>query len=251
MHRFFIPPEWFSGNEVIFKDPVSHQINRVLRIRSGQHVIVLDNRGGEFEVELIENGPSSKGKIIEKRDIPVEPGCKISLYLALTQREKFEWMLQKCTEVGAGIFIPIITSRSLVNSAQNKGKIGQGQKQERWEHIVQEAAEQSGRGLIPQVRLPTSYEDALLAARSENDLVLIPYEGEAQLRLADAIQGNASKHKLFSIALFIGPEGGFSDEEVKQARAGGGLTVTLGRRILRMETAAVVATAITLDTLGE
>ncbi len=251
MHRFFIPPAWISKNEVEISHPVAHQIDRVLRLRAGQHVIVLDNQGSEFEVELFEVGPLARGKIIDQRAAAGEPGCKLSLYLGLTQREKFEWMLQKCTEVGACIFVPMTTSRTLV-SAGHPGEIDhRGRKQERWERIVQEAAEQSGRGLIPQIRPAAGFREALLAARSENDLVLIPFEGERTHRISDVIQENFGRRKITSIALFIGPEGGFTDEEIREGVENGGLAVTLGRRILRMETAAVVAAAIALNSLGE
>jgi 16S rRNA (uracil1498-N3)-methyltransferase len=171
-----------------------------------------------------------------------EPAARITLYLALTQREKFEWMLQKCTEVGAAAFVPVISSRSLVQERGDAAK-----KLERWGRIVREAAEQSQRGIVPEVRAPVKFEAALQDGSSYH-LRLIPWEGEQATGLRQALAGlqNISSPTL---AVFIGPEGGFSVEEIEAARGAGFQPVTLGRRILRMETAAVVAAALILHEL--
>jgi 16S rRNA (uracil1498-N3)-methyltransferase len=244
MHRFFLTPELFSQPEIVFPPDAARQIRSVLRLRVGQRVIVLDNRGSEYEVDLVQVGPDVRGAVIEKRAAIGEPAHRVALYLGLTQREKFEWMLQKCTEVGAAAFIPVITSRALVQDPRDTEK-----KLERWQRILQEAAEQSGRGLIPELRPVLRFEQAVRQARQSSRLALIPWEGETNLTLRACLTEGLPPTA--HLSLFIGPEGGFSEEEIAVARLEGLRPITLGRRILRMETAAVVATALLLHDLDE
>jgi 16S rRNA (uracil1498-N3)-methyltransferase len=183
-----------------------------------------------------------RGQIIAQQPALGEPRVELSMYLCLTQREKFEWMLQKCTEVGAGSFIPVISSRSLVQSAAETEH-----KRERWERILQEAAEQCGRGKIPQLQAALSYPQACEAAQHSGARCILPWEEERSCSLQQALGGERPSR----VALLIGPEGGFSEEEAAMAVQAGFQLATLGRRILRAETAAVVAAALTLYELGE
>jgi len=244
MHRFFIPPEAIHDGEVHFPPETAHQMQRVLRLRAGQRVVVLDNTGNEFEVELtLLAGDICQGKVVAAHPVPAEPGVEITLYLCLTQREKFEWMLQKCTEVGASVFIPVISQRSLV---QHESEVRQ--KLPRWAKIVQEAAEQSGRGKIPQVLPVVRLAKVFAAGVGEYDAALIPWEKEDATSLRHTLSAY-SQNPPRRVAVLIGPEGGFADEEVQAARAAGWQSVTLGKRIFRMETAAVVATALVIHEL--
>jgi 16S rRNA (uracil1498-N3)-methyltransferase len=227
---------------VLFPPETSHQISAVLHLKIGQDVVLLDNTGREFQVELMEIGNKVVlGKIVESRPSIAEPAAQVVLYLSLTQREKFEWALQKCTEVGAAGFVPVITRRSLVQTmveARNKF--------ERWGKILQEAAEQSGRGLVPTLYEPLRFGQALAHARQNAEITLIPWENEHTVTLGAALsQAGDAPH----IAVFIGPEGGYSSEEVTLACQTGAKPVTLGRRILRMETAAIVTAALILNYL--
>jgi len=175
----------------------------------------------------------------------MEPGTHLTLYLCLTQREKFEWMLQKCTEVGASRFVPVVSARSLVQEGRDAEK-----KHLRWQRIVQEAAEQSGRGLLPTVAEPLKYSSALQDAHASHQVSLFMWEGEKQVMLRDVLQTQALSNPA-RIAILIGPEGGFTLEEVEMARAAGLLPVSLGKRILRMETAALVAASLVLYLMGD
>ena len=248
MHRFFISPSCIERNAVYFPMEVSRQIATVLHLKAGQKVIALDNSGSEYEVELEIVAPrTTEGRVLASRPAQSEPRTRLELYLGLTQREKFEWMLQKCTEVGAAGFTPLITSRSLVQSAEEAHS-----KQERWQRILQEAAEQSGRGVLPLLRPALRWEEALAQLRVRGLPGLVAWEGETALRIPQALaqirQAGASS---LPLGVFIGPEGGLSEAEVALARDSGVLPVTLGRRVLRMETAAVVAAAIILHELGD
>jgi len=178
-------------------------------------------------------------RVIEKRRAD-EPRVRLLMLLCLTQREKFEWMLQKCTEIGAAGFLPVISQRSLV-----QGKTDTLAKYERWQMILKEAAEQSGRGMIPQLLPPANLKEAVMSMRDEYPLRLIPWEDEKQ----NGIKAALCQVKPVKVALLIGPEGGFSAEEVQMATEAGFIRVTLGRRILRMETAALVSAALIFQEL--
>ncbi len=245
-HRFFLPLTSFNGDLIRFGKEVTHQIRDVLRLDVGQPVIALDNFGHEFWVTLLQvDVEGVVGRIDDTRVANGEPAYWLALFLGLTQREKFEWMLQKCTEVGASSFIPVVTERSLV---QDEGSVIK--KHERWNRILREAAEQSGRGRIPELQSPLHFQKAMREACKENDTVLFLWEGEHGRNMRQALnkltQPGAKTQRL---ACFIGPEGGFSSSEVDLAVKSGALPVTLGPRILRMETAAVVATALLLAEL--
>ncbi len=248
MHRFFVPPSCIEKAAVYFPMEISRQISTVLHLRAGQRVIALDNAGNEYELELEIVAPrSTEARILASRPAQGEPRACLSLYLGLTQREKFEWMLQKCCEVGASEFIPVISSRGLVQSPDEGNA-----RRERWQRILQEAAEQSARGRIPSLAAPLRWEEALRDVQTRALPGLIAWEGEKTVSLAEAVQAaGLAQSPAPRLALFIGPEGGYSETEVEQARAAGLAPVSLGRRILRMETAAVVATALALHELND
>ncbi len=236
MNRFFLPPEAIQSGRVVFPGEVSHQIARVLRLKPGDVVAVLDNRGGEYRVELDRvMAESAQGLIRERRDAEGEPPLRLTLYLCMTQREKFEWALQKCTEIGVAAFSPVVSSRSLVQDPAGAEK-----KLERWRRIVCEAAEQSGRGRIPEITAPLTLGEALKQGSADNQAALLAWEDERENRLGTILEGIENLERL---ALLIGPEGGLSQAEVQNALDLGWQSFSLGRRILRMETAAIVASA--------
>jgi 16S rRNA (uracil1498-N3)-methyltransferase len=243
MHRFFLPTTSIQSGQVTFTEAVSRQMAQVLRLKADAMVIVLDGTGNEYQVRLTSvDTHSSEGWIESTSTCLSEPKTQVTLYLCLTQREKFEWILQKCTEVGVTVFVPVISSRSLIQDPREVEN-----KFERWQRILQEAAEQSHRGRVPVLEKPLNYSAAVKQASSSNACCLIPWEEETSLSLRDAMKS----HNSDQVVLLIGPEGGFSKEEVDLACQHGFSSVTLGKRILRMETAAVVASALVLYERGE
>lgn len=236
MHRFFVPAEILALTEAALPPEISRQTAAVLRLREGEHIVLLDNLGSEFEAELTQVNP--KGchfRIINRHAASGEPPVSVTLYLALTQREKFEWALQKCTEVGVTGFVPLITSRSLVQDVPESAA-----KHDRWRKIIQEAAEQCGRGRLPDLLPPMDLPGAFKHAAAHHSTILFAWEKETAICIDQVLtQGSAT-------AIFIGPEGGFSDNEARLAAQNNAIPVSLGKRILRMETAAVVAAAIVL-----
>lgn len=245
MHRFFMLQENFQGKQVILTGHQAHQIRNVLRMGTGDLIIVLDNTGSEYTVLLTEIARQQiVGEVIDKQHAQGEPYTQITLYQSLLAREKFEWVLQKCTEVGVTRFVPMVTERSLV---QRKDTIT-ARRLCRWQRIITEAAEQSGRGLIPQLEGPVNF-DIAVSGLGDFDRCLIGSAQPDSLSLKKVLQ--AGKTEPVAIAVFIGPEGGFTDNEMQLARAKGVTPISLGPRILRTETAAVVTSALILYELQE
>lgn len=243
MHRFFLPPANIQAGQVVFPEAVSRQMVQVLRLKDGTSVTVLDGEGMEYQVKLSVLDPHCcEGQVESQGECGNEPRTQITLYLCLTQREKFEWILQKCTEVGVCRFVPVISSRSLVQDTREIAN-----KYDRWRRILQEAAEQSHRGRVPELADPVNFSAAVKEAAGSNTCCLIPWEEEESLSLKQAL----TQKPVENLSILIGPEGGFSKEEVDRAQESGFLSVTLGKRILRMETAAVVACALALYERGE
>lgn len=241
MHRFFLKPEDITGHYVAFPRDTAHQIIHVLRLGEGDQVDVLDNLGHIHHVRLgvATAGMTLTGKIIETNPVTTEPELSISLYFGLSSREKVEWILQKGTEVGVSAFFPFLSSRTLVQSSSLTTK-----KLARWERIIKEAAEQSGRGRLPVLDQPKFIDAYFSDVANKNHLCLIAWENARaeHASLSELLEGFEGD----SMALFVGPEGGFSEDEVSHAQKAGCQVVSLGARTLRMETAAIVFPALVL-----
>ena len=248
MHRFFVAPEAIQGQSVTFPEDVAFQLGRVLRMRPGDLVVVLDNSGWEREVELVAIGRlEATGVVRLRRRATGEPRTKITLYQSLLKGKKLELVFQKCTELGVVEFVPTLAARCVMDSLDSLSE----SKFERWRTIIREAAEQSRRGRLPELQPATLFDHALDQTRRLGGLTIIPWEGEAGRSLATVLCAGEGAARPFSINLFIGPEGGFTEEEVLKARGHGAIPVTLGPRILRAETAAIATTAVILSALGD
>jgi len=241
MYRFFISPEWFHGAEVAIGGELVHRLRDVLRLRAGAHITVLDDSGWEYEVELGETGGEAiRGVVVGRSQSLGEPGIEITLYQALLKGSKFELVLQKCTELGVAAFVPITSERCVVPGPR-------GGRLSRWRSIIREAAEQSGRGRLPVLHPVRPFAEACGSAAGP---ALIPWEGERVTGLK-AVLGGLVAGGTRAIDLFIGPEGGFSPGEVAMARDCGIVPVSLGPRLLRAETAGLVAAAAIFYECGE
>lgn len=247
MQRFFVPPEWLSGRDVgdvvPLAGPVARQLSRVLRARPGERIALLDDTGWAYQADLEAVAPDAASARLVSRERPdTEPRLEVALYQALPKHRKFDWILQKGTELGVTTFVPLITRLSDVR----RGDRSPEHKVERWERIATEAAEQSGRTRRPRVLAVQDFEEACTAPPA-GTLALLPYEGEREQTLAEILRRRAYAAR--EVRVYIGPEGGFDPAEVDLARERGVETVTLGRRILRAETAALAAVAIILHAL--
>lgn len=246
MHHFFIPPQNLTDRQVILTGEQARQVAQVLRLRPGERLVVLDNTGWEYEVRLTAvSRDQVTGDVVDRRTAVGEPVIHLTLYMALLKREKFEWVLQKGTEVGVSRFVPVITQRTLAQDTEIKPG-----KQERWHKILTEATEQCRRGRIPALAAPMKLADAL--AQHGAEMALIPWEGvDAASTKAVGLKGLFAGTIPASAALFIGPEGGFAPEEIELAKQHHVQPVTLGKRILRAETAALVAASLLLHVVGD
>ena len=238
MNRFFIDPGNINGSSINLPPETAHQIKKVLRLREAAGIQVLDNLGWVYECRIqYPDERNVTASVIEKHPAE-EPECFVTLFIGLTQREKFEWILQKCTEAGVSRIVPVITERTLIRKPSDFSG-----KQDRWTKILKEAAEQCGRGRIPELAAPLVFSGAVRSG-TDSDAALFFWECEKQNTLRSVF--SSSSHTFKSISLMVGPEGGFTEEEYSHAVNSGWLSVTLGKRIYRMETAAVVSVVLTL-----
>jgi 16S rRNA (uracil1498-N3)-methyltransferase len=242
-NRFFVSTSDFEGDRVRLSREQAHQVRHVLRLGPGDAIVVLDDRGAEYDVTLTTvSQKEAAGRVTGTRDAVGEPTIQVTLFQSLLIREKFEWVLQKATEIGVAQFVPVLTERGLVRTKQiDENKL------DRWRRIVTEAAEQSHRGRIPKIEPAIPFGDVFSRyVGFDRFLIAAPSQTTP---LHDALLGIGRKDP--SIALMIGPEGGFTDGEVALACEKGAVAVGLGPRVLRTETAAVVASALVLYELGE
>lgn len=221
----------------------AHHIIDVLRFKIGTKLII-SNGKNQYVVSIIDIENSSVIlKIIEEYNQVVESPINITLYQGLPKSDKMDLIIQKCTEIGIKKFVPVETEFSTIKIKEKNiyNKIN------RWKKISLEASKQSGRSIVPDVLVPVGFKDAL-ESLNEFDLCLIPYEKETNMRLKDVLKKNFDAK---NICVFIGPEGGFSENEIMAAIEYGAIPVTLGPRILRTETAGIVTSSIILYELGD
>ena len=235
MHHFFVTANSIDQDWVTLSGDVARQICVVLKISVGNSIIVLDGLGWEYTV-LVESVSASyvSGRVTNKRLSIGEPNIDITLYQSVLKGDKFEYVLQKGTELGVSEFVPVFCTRSVPKSS---GKDWVTRRFKRWQKIILEAAEQSHRGKVPVLRTPIDFEHV---CKNVDGLVLIPWEEEKGTGLKETllVSKNGSMSK---IGVIIGPEGGFSSEEIQIAVSNGIIPVSLGKRIFRADTAAMVA----------
>jgi 16S rRNA (uracil1498-N3)-methyltransferase len=243
-HRFVVSPDAVQGGRVRFPAAIARQMRRVLRLSPGDCVAAFDGTGAEYKVALLSlRDEGATGEIREEKLRHTEPKLKITLCQALLPREKFELVLQKATELGVASFVPLATERSLVPTrALDAGRL------ERWRRIIQEAAEQAGRSQVPTLADPSSLAEAVT---SQPKPALLAWEYETELSIRRALGGLEERLRGGPLTLLVGPEGGFSEAEAAAARDAGAITVSLGPRTLRAETAGPVLAALALYEVGD
>ena len=225
MPKFFTKPEFINDKELkIVGEDVSH-ISRVLRMSAGDKIVVCDGEGNDYDAVITFITKTEVFADITGRYVcDAEPSVKVTLYQALPKQGKMEYIIQKNTELGVNKIIPVYTKRCVVKPSD---------KTQRWTKVAESAAKQCGRGIIPEVLPTVTFEEAIMQMK-EYDLALMPYECEEKNGLKKVLESAEYKN----VSVFIGPEGGFDIQEVETAINAGVKTVTLGKRILRTETAA-------------
>lgn len=242
MARFFVSPEALQADFIVLEgENAAHA--KVLRLRQGEQVTVCDGQGAECLCTVSDVSPGLISLVVSNRQLSAaEPCVKASVYMAFSKGDKFEHVIQKATELGAYEIICFPSARCVSRPDEKSLK----KKLDRWQKIAFSAAEQSGRGNVPQVIAIESYTQALKRA-SEADTAILFYENEQACTLKMALQ----KKKYASISLLTGPEGGLEPTEVKQALDAGLQVCTLGKRILRCETAPLCALSAVMYDSGE
>jgi 16S rRNA (uracil1498-N3)-methyltransferase len=240
MQRFFVEGPLAVGATVQV-DSLAPQLAQVLRMAAGDEIVLLDGSGDEFRGRIVQlDRRAVRVEILAGGRCAAEPPGQLTLYQCSLKQDKFEWVLQKGTELGVSRFVPVISARSIVRPA---GALLR--KYERWQAIVREAAEQCGRGRVPEIALPQAWAEAVAGAKG---LRLLPWEGAMGASpLAAVLQENLPGSE--AVAIAIGPEGGIEDGEAEMAAASGWQWVSLGPRILRAETAAVAAVAVAFSVI--
>lgn len=232
MYHFFVEPSQIQGKRIVITGGDVNHIKNVLRMKIGEEIAVSNGEDGkEYRcgIEAFSEDEVICGLRFIKED-GVELPSKIALFQGLPKADKMELIVQKAVELGVGEIIPVAAGRSIVKLDEKKAKA----KVSRWQGIAEAAAKQSRRGIIPKISEVMSMKEAIAYAGSM-DVRLIPYElAEDMTKTKEIISGIRPGE---SVAVFIGPEGGFEEKEIAAAMERGFLPVTLGRRILRTETA--------------
>lgn len=242
MTRFFVTP-WEMGEQFMVLTGENAAHAKVLRLKQGEQVLVCDGEGAECLCTVSDVSPGQISLVVnEQRRSESEPGVKVSVYMAFPKSDKLEHVIQKATELGAHEIVAFPSARCVSKPDEKSLR----KKLERWQKIAASAAEQSGRGRIPEVLVLPSYAEALKRG-AESDLPILFYENERATTLHMAL--NAGEYK--SVSLLTGPEGGLEMTEVEKAMDAGWKVCTLGRRILRCETAPLCALSAVMYASGE
>lgn len=239
MVRFFVTPEALEGDTIALTGE-NAQHAKVLRLKEGEQALLCDGNGREALCSLL-SAADWRWQVLERRPSETEAAVAVSVYMAFPKADKLEHVIQKATELGANEIV-VFPSARCVSRPDDKAI---AKKLERWQKIASSAAEQSGRGRIPQIVVLSSYRAALeRAARA--DKALLFYENEHATTLKMALEGPYQ-----TVSLLTGPEGGLEEKEVAQALDAGLQVCTLGRRILRCETAPLCALSAVMFDAGE
>lgn len=242
MTRFFVAPEDMQPDFLVLTGENARHA-KVLRLKEREEVLVCDGQGRECLCTVSDVSPEQIGLVVKKRrESETEAAVRVSVYMAFPKADKLEHVIQKATELGAYEIVAFPSSRC-VSRPDDKSL---AKKLERWQKIAASAAEQSGRGRVPQVLVLPSYKAALERA-AQADKALLFYENERSTTLKMALNAGAYQ----TVSLLTGPEGGLEPAEVKQAETAGLQVCTLGKRILRCETAPLCALSAVMYDSGE
>ena len=239
MHRFYVGTENIEDNRIVITGSDVNHIKNVLRLNKGEKIVICDGQGQDYYC-IIDNVAKEQviAVIEDKQKANTELSTKIYLFQGLPKKDKMELIVQKAVELGAYEIVPVKMKRTIVkidNEMKEKAKLN------RWQTIANEASKQSRRGILPNVHEIVSYKEAIDMAK-ELEYVILPYELAENMEYTRKIIEEASKCS--SIGIFIGPEGGFEEEEVSLAKENGIKPITLGNRILRTETAGLTTLAM-------
>lgn len=238
MYQFFIDDSQVMDGEVLIEGSDVNHIKNVLRMKPGEKVRVSTENGKNYFCCITELWEESvRAEIVEELTEGTELPNKIYLFQGLPKSDKMELIIQKAVELGAYQIVPVAMKNCVVKLDAKKAE----NKVKRWQEIAKSAAKQSKRSLIPTVEMPLRYEDAISLA-AQLDVVLVPYENERGMEATRSVVEGIKPGQ--SIGIFIGPEGGFAEDEIALAKSHDMALLSLGRRILRTETAGLAMLSI-------
>ena len=248
MHRFFIDKGSIVNNEVIINGDEAKHIKEVLRMKKNDSLVLFDGQKSEYDAQIKDFiNKSIVCKINKVYENTSEPPINIVLFQSIPKSDKMDYIVQKCVEIGVNKIVPVVTERTIVKLKNNKSV--QEKKINRWKKISLEASKQSGRGTVPVIDYPIMMDDIKeYLSDFDFEIKLLPYEKEGNNKLKSLLKEVNEK---INIAVFIGPEGGFKEEEVKMLIDCGFKIVSLGPRILRTETAGITVISIIQYELGD
>ncbi len=247
MSRFFVGPQQVCGDLIYMTDreDIKH-LSRVLRLGAGDSLDISDAQAFEYrcEIQAVEKERVLL-RICERQSFAREPQLLLRLYQGIPKQAKMETIVQKCVELGVHCIVPVFTKYTVVTDSRGNFSA----KVRRWQKISEEAAKQCRRGRIPAVKEAISFKEMAAQAKEDCDVVLFLYEGERQTSIKQALlrrreEAQRQGRGIRSVAVIVGPEGGFSEEEAQVMISAGADCVTLGKTILRTETAGMAAAAM-------
>ncbi|MGH4050989.1 MAG: 16S rRNA (uracil(1498)-N(3))-methyltransferase [Clostridium sp.] len=245
MHKFFVPKGNIDGKHAVINSEDVKHIYRVLRLQVGDKISVNNSEGKEYLGEITSIDKKEVNiNILEESAINNESPVEVYLFQGLPKSTKMDLIVQKNTEIGIKAITPIITKR-----VEGKTELKDFKKVDRWNKIALEASKQSKRSLVPQINAPIEFE-LLIQQLEHMDLVVVPYENQEGYGIKKLTQ-NIEKKNINNVAIVIGPEGGFEEDEILKLKEIGAEIVTLGPRILRTETAGFVCLSLIMYELGD
>jgi 16S rRNA (uracil1498-N3)-methyltransferase len=240
--RVYVDHELDQGDSIELSSSIFHRLSHVMRLSVGAHFTVFNGRGGEYDAYIVSmSRRMMRVAIGDYRPIERESLLQVTLYQSVSHRDKMDWIIQKATELGVFRIAPIITDYSVVKLTEAQWKKRKGH----WKSIISSACEQCGRNRLPELETPIRLMSRLESLRSKQNIVLSP---DAKLSFDNV---DVDSESIQNLGLFIGPEGGFSEAEEVLMRRKDFIEVSLGPRILRMETAAIAAIVIVQRQWGD
>ncbi len=244
MYHFYVEKEAVGETTIRITGGDVNHIKNVLRMKPGDEIIISDGQGREYRCMIAKITEEVLADIHETKKTESELGVRLLLFQGLPKKDKMELIIQKAVELGVSEIIPVITRRTVVQLTDKKEE----KRLERWQSIAEAAAKQCGRGVVPRVAIPVKFTEALKQAASLEE-ILIPFE------LAEGMEETRQRikelHGKKSVGIFIGPEGGFEQDEITEAVTFGAHPITLGRRILRTETAGLCILSVIMFEMEE
>jgi 16S rRNA (uracil1498-N3)-methyltransferase len=243
MPHFFVDPSNIKGDRFSVEGRDFHYLINVRRFKAGDAISIFDGTGSVFSVVIDTIGEDALEGRVLARENPGPSGPRLRLLTAVPKGDRFDWLVEKTAELGVAEIVPLITERSVIKDVSEN-------KLERWERLSKAASQQSGRPDIMPIAVPMKLKDAF-AMQKDSGISVIPWESESSVSLQAVLNSVSAGRDKFLINVFIGPEGGFSHKEIELASSFGIKPVTLGKRILRVETAGLAASILALSCFGE